>query len=249
MRWPISFMLSLDIHVVLLAGLSLSPAPSRPPPTPLEVSYVRLPPASEKGAPAQRDNVARIMKPDGMRNPRRGPTVTMRVTVAPSQPQRPAHVNKTAEQPPLPGARHIDDLAQRRYGEDDAGANASGRPAHDQSSITEPEHGHATFGASDVAGRVTFPSAGGDTRKVLEIIQARIDSVAPLVIASSHRCRPRAAEVRVEFVMSEAGYHRAHRLSGFDPGPCADRMVESILHLAEPYPYLAGWVPVRVRLR
>jgi TonB family protein len=81
----------------------------------------------------------------------------------------------------------------------------------------------------------------------VEIIQARIDAVTPVVHATAEGCRRVQGQVRLAFTLHPSGYSDRQRVMRSSGNPCLDAQIESILHLAEPYPYVAGWIPVTVR--
>jgi len=89
----------------------------------------------------------------------------------------------------------------------------------------------------------------GELLSPLEIIQARIDAVTPLVQRSNSACRANQGVARVKFRMNVRGYKEEHLITRTSGSHCLDEQIEEILHLAEPYPYLAGWVPVEVKFR
>jgi TonB family protein len=88
---------------------------------------------------------------------------------------------------------------------------------------------------------------GGDALRRVELIQARINAVTPLVHSTAEGCRDRSGEVRVRFRVQPDGYSAARRILRSSGNPCLDAQVETIIHLAEPYPYVADWVPVTVK--
>ncbi|RLB58017.1 MAG: hypothetical protein DRI34_06125 [Deltaproteobacteria bacterium] len=240
MRWFICLLLSVDTHLLALAGLSLS-GPARPEETPpLQVSLLHLAaPAARTGTAAPETGRAR--RPDRPARPRAaGARVTMKVTLA---------------KPPAPGHRQLTAAVPARCRPDAPPSRLARRPPPDPgmtprnhvASVSDPEGNHS----HPAPGPPADPAddrPGGDTRPLLEIIQARIDAVAPLVLAASRPCPRARGRARVLFIVSPAGYHRRHRVAGIDPGDCRDERIEAIIHLAEPYPYLAGWIPVSVPL-
>jgi outer membrane biosynthesis protein TonB len=87
----------------------------------------------------------------------------------------------------------------------------------------------------------------GDTRELIKIIQARIDAVTPLVHASAGPCQSTRGVVHLKFVVNQAGYPGGFRIISSSGVRCLDDEVDNVLHMAEPYPYVAGWIPVTVR--
>lgn len=90
---------------------------------------------------------------------------------------------------------------------------------------------------------------GGDPRPLVQIIQARIDAVTPLVQATAPGCRREAGVVRLVFWMNRRGYPEQYRIVRSSGSDCLDGEVDNVLHLAEPYPFVAGWVPVSINYR
>lgn len=89
--------------------------------------------------------------------------------------------------------------------------------------------------------------AGGDRRSLIENIQSRLDRVAPLVHRTSQGCRNASGLARIRFVMDTAGYPIGYQILSSAGNPCLDTQIDTVLHLAEPYPFVAGWVPVKVK--
>jgi outer membrane biosynthesis protein TonB len=89
--------------------------------------------------------------------------------------------------------------------------------------------------------------AGGDTRELIKIIQARIDAVTPLVHASAGPCQTVKGVVHLKFFVNQAGYPCGFRIISSSGVRCLDDEIDNVLHMAEPYPYVAGWIPVTVR--
>ena len=88
---------------------------------------------------------------------------------------------------------------------------------------------------------------GGSRKALLELIQARIDAVAPLVHRTSAGCRNASGLARIRFVIDTNGYPIGYQILDSSGNGCLDGQIDTLLHLAEPYPFVAGWVPVRVR--
>ncbi len=89
--------------------------------------------------------------------------------------------------------------------------------------------------------------AGGDRRSLIENVQARIDRVAPLVHRTSQGCRNASGLARIRFLMDTSGYPIGYQILSSAGNPCLDTQIDTVLHLAEPYPFVAGWVPVKVK--
>jgi TonB family protein len=82
---------------------------------------------------------------------------------------------------------------------------------------------------------------------LIEIIQARIDAITPLVHATAGPCKTEKGVVRLKFVVNPAGYPHGFRIVDSSGVRCLDDEIDNVLHLAEPYPYVAGWIPVTVK--
>ncbi len=98
--------------------------------------------------------------------------------------------------------------------------------------------------------RVEPPSSdqpGGDIRARLAIIQARINAITPLMQATAAGCRAQSGLVRVVLRLNPRGYPCGHRIIDSTAPACLLQEVDTILHMGEPYPYLAGPIPITVR--
>jgi hypothetical protein len=109
----------------------------------------------------------------------------------------------------------------------------------------DPRRGAGDFLSSDAAGA----AAGGDTRPRLQIIQARIDEITPLIHHTTRGCELATGLLRIRFTMGPAGYTHQVRVVSSSGNPCLDSQIATILHLAEPYPYLEGWIPVTMKFQ
>jgi hypothetical protein len=96
-------------------------------------------------------------------------------------------------------------------------------------------------------GNAELPEYGGDIRPRLDIIQAKIDAVTPLMHRTSTNCWSEGGIVMVKFSMNHEGYPTGHRIVRSSGSNCLDKEVDTVLHMAEPYPFVAGWVPVAVK--
>ena len=115
-----------------------------------------------------------------------------------------------------------------------------------------PLHHHASGAdaAPQRAPAIAPPAErGGSRRERIAIIQARIDRVTPLMHCTDRdrECRQRSGLARIRFLLDRRGYPRGYQLLDSAGAPCLDRQIDTVLHMAEPYPYVAGWIPVRVR--
>jgi TonB family protein len=109
--------------------------------------------------------------------------------------------------------------------------------------------GHARLGAAALASdsgtvSVAVGDGGGDISPRLRIIQYRIDSVVELLRSARRDCPGSKGSVRIEFQIQPNGYPAARRLRASSGDPCLEEKAGAIIHLAEPYPYVSGWVPV-----
>jgi len=86
----------------------------------------------------------------------------------------------------------------------------------------------------------------GDTRPLIDSIQARIDAVTPLVHATAWGCRHHQGRAELRFLIGPRGYPLGHQLLDSSGSYCLDGYISEVLHLAEPYPLVEGWVPVHV---
>jgi outer membrane biosynthesis protein TonB len=53
--------------------------------------------------------------------------------------------------------------------------------------------------------------------------------------------------VHLKFFVNQAGYPGGFRIIASSGVRCLDDEIDNVLHMAEPYPYVAGWIPVTVR--
>ena len=90
---------------------------------------------------------------------------------------------------------------------------------------------------------------GGSQLALFDIIQRRIDAISPLVHRTTIGCRALGGQARVRFLMNDQGYPLGYQILDSSGSPCLDAEIDTVLHLAEPYPRVAGWIPVRVTFR
>jgi len=246
MRALHSFLISLNVHVWGLVLLSLVFAFGRNPPEPqrIEVQFLRLPAALDGVTPdipkATRSESEAEACPgrtvDRARERvrrQRGPRVEYRVRVAKTTAR--VAVRESGTWVPASGTRlreaAVHDLGSRLAGVSPESPSASGQDS--ASGKQWPQN------LMDVA--------GGDTRELIKIIQARIDAVTPLIHASAGSCQTMKGVVHLKFVVNRAGYPCGFRIISGSGVRCLDDEVDNVLHMAEPYPYVAGWIPVTVR--
>ncbi len=118
--------------------------------------------------------------------------------------------------------------------EADPGAVRPGRP------------GEGVFGVGGDVGTVTVTvgDGGGDVSPRLLLIQKRIDSVVAMLRTARKDCPGTKGFVRIEFQIQKNGYPAYKRLRASSGDPCLEDKAGAVIHLAEPYPYVSGWVPV-----
>lgn len=251
-----SFLISLNTHVWGLVLLSLvfiyEPKPTEPQrievqflklPAPLEGSSLDAPQtvrskAANKAALAEKTE--RGNRPQERAHRRRGPRVEYRVRVAKST--APVTVRETGTW--VPAARMpLREAALHNLGSRIAGVSPDAPPT--------AEHRPSAAGSRSTAVPLwpqnLVDETGGDTRELIKIIQARIDAVTPLVHASAGPCQSTRGVVHLRFVVNRAGYPRGFRIIASSGVRCLDDEVDNVLHMAEPYPFVAGWIPVTVR--
>ncbi len=90
---------------------------------------------------------------------------------------------------------------------------------------------------------------GGSQLALFDIIQRRIDAISPLIHRTTTGCRAMGGQARVRFLMNAHGYPLGYQVLDSTGSPCLDAEIDTVLHMAEPYPRVAGWVPVRVTFR
>ncbi len=121
-------------------------------------------------------------------------------------------------------------------------------PHQDVAKVHLPEPGMQSDSSAQEGDDDKFDlDPGGDTRPLVQIIQARIDEVTPLVHHTSGGCRFEEGVVRMRFRISPHGYTEVKRVVNSSGPSCLEEVAEKVLHMAEPYPYVAGWVPVTVK--
>lgn len=119
-------------------------------------------------------------------------------------------------------------------GNADPGVIRSGRP------------GEGVLGVGEDIGTVTVTvgNGGGDVSPRLLLIQKRIDSVVAMLRSARRDCPGAKGVVRIEFQIQPNGYPSVRRLRASLADPCLEEKAGAVIHLAEPYPYVSGWVPV-----
>ncbi|MBW2704095.1 MAG: hypothetical protein JRF33_25025 [Deltaproteobacteria bacterium] len=111
-----------------------------------------------------------------------------------------------------------------------------------------PFHAHDGADASNPMPRV-MDKPGGSQLALFDIIQRRIDAISPLVHRTAIGCRALGGQARIRFLMNAQGYPLGYQVLDSSGSPCLDAEIDTVLHMAEPYPRVAGWIPVRVTFR
>ena len=252
MRLLHSFLISLNAHIWGVLLLSLVFVVSKPDPESqrIEIQLLKLPAPVDGSLGVDRSSDSEVAvrttrvpgeKPREHIRKQRGPRVEYRVRVAKTAssvavrdsgtwvPARSIRLRPSAEY--APGSR-ISGVSPEAPSTRGGGVP---KRANDESQTTN----HDPLPWDD--------STGGDTRPLLDVIQARIDAVTPPVHASAGPCQTETGMVRLKFVVNQAGYPCGFRIVASSGVRCLDDEVDNVLHMAEPYPYVAGWIPVTVR--
>jgi len=258
MRLFHSFLISLNAHIwgVVLLSLVFVVSRTEPRPRRIEVRLLKLPAPvdgdsvaiSEMSLPRaradRRSDSEVALRPTSIREhmrEKRGPRVEYRVRVAKSPPA--VAVRDSGTWVPASSIR-IQRSAEYAPGSRISGVSpespSTGGGGAPKRANNEPQTiNHDPLPRDD--------SIGGDTRPLIEIIQARIDAIAPLMHATAGPCQTEKGIVRLKFVVNQAGYPCGFRIVVSSGVRCLDDEVDNVLHMAEPYPYVAGWIPVSIR--
>jgi len=86
----------------------------------------------------------------------------------------------------------------------------------------------------------------GDRQPLIDSIQARLDAVTPLVHDTAWGCREAQGRAELRFLIGPRGYALGYQLVRSTGSYCLDTYINEVLHLAEPFPVVQGWVPVHV---
>jgi len=231
-----SFLISFNAHVWVVVLLSAAFISEQKPPEPqrIEVQFFKLP-APLEGSTLDIPEATREAKsrPRQQLRKRRGPRVEYRVRVA----RTTASVDARESGTWVPASRiRLRETAVHDSGSRLAGASPEARSAPGQGSASGKQWPQ---NLADIA--------GGDTRELIKVIQARIDAVTPLIHASAGPCQSSRGVVHLKFVVNRAGYPCGFRIIASSGVRCLDNEVDNVLHMAEPYPFVAGWIPVTVR--
>jgi len=244
-----SFLVSLNAHIWVVVIISAVFIPEQKPPEPqrIEVQFLKLPAPLEgstldvsEATRAETKTEAFLPRKQVLK--RRGPRVEYRVRVAKTA--APVAFRESGTWVPASRIRlsetAVHDLGSKLAGESpdapDAGSASEKQWPHNLADDSAPQN---------AAG--PLDTEGGDTRELIKIIQARIDAVTPLVHASAGSCQAVKGVVHLKFIVNRAGYPCGFRIISGSGVHCLDHEVDNVLHMAEPYPFVAGWIPVTVR--
>ena len=273
MRLLHSFLISLNAHlwgVVLLSAVFVF-TQKEPEPQRIEVQLLKLPAPLEgtslsvSGATASRSAAESHAGLDASRSKtteqgdrrqeslrkKRGPRVEYRVRVAKTTAA--VAVRESGTWAPASSIRlrrsEMHASGSRISGvSPEARATADRRPpASGNDSMSDDNWPLNIADAPAPDGTGPLDGAGGDTRELIEIIQARIDAVTPLIHASAGPCQTLKGIVHLKFFVNRAGYPGGFRIVASSGVRCLDAEIDNVLHMAEPYPFVAGWIPVTVR--
>lgn len=265
-----SFLISLNAHVWVVVLLTAALVSEQKPPEPqrIEVQFLKLPAPLEGSAlsvpeATRAETKAEANLPRKRVRRQRGPRVEYRVRVARTTASVAARESGTW----VPASRiRLRETAVHDSGSRIAGTSPDAAPTperqpfvlskvsksekqwpHSLVDHAAPQNGVAPDGTEPQNSPGPLDVAGGDTRELIKVIQARIDAVTPLVHASAGPCQAVKGVVHLKFVVNRAGYPCGFRIIASSGVRCLDNEVDNVLHMAEPYPFVAGWIPVTVR--
>jgi hypothetical protein len=224
MRFGLSLLISTNVHVWTVVLVSLTWPHSAPvlPPEPVEVQLLKIPALPEPGDGGEVAKRERRIKP----REQSGPSVEYRVTISSRESPQTAPLKRSSSADLLAS----DDIAVGKV-EQRSIASAAGIEGAIENNLED---------------RLDL-NPGGDPRPLVEIIQARIDEITPLVHRTSGLCRYEQGIIKIRFRISRYGYTETNRIVRSSGPACLEEAAEKVLHLAEPYPYVAGWVPVTIK--
>jgi len=225
MRFFLSALVSIDVHIWALALAVLSWPQSGPvaEPDPMEVQIVRLPALPKPGDGGELiERGRRHISPPKYS----GPTVEYRVSISKSTSLGPVDLASSEDA----------DFVLRQVAKASVAQEFKIPPGFNTKPVRDDNE-------QDMADM----DPGGDQRPLVQIIQARIDEVTPLIHRTSGDCRFEEGIMKIRFRISHHGYTADKRIVNSSGPSCLDEVAEKILHMAEPYPYVAGWVPVTIR--
>ena len=260
MRLLHSFLISLNAHIWGVLLLSLVFVVSKPDPEPqrIEIQLLKLPAPVDGNSGVDRRSDSEVAvrmtrvpgeKPREHIRKQRGPRVEYRVRVAKTAssvavrdsgtwvPARSIRLQPPAEY--TPGARISGVSPEAR--------STSGGGVPTRANLEPLDVDHRPLPNDQGFLSATDITPGGDTRTLIEIIQTRIDAITPLVHATAGPCQTESGVVRLKFIVNQAGYPCGFRVIDYSGVRCLYDEIDNVLHMAEPYPYVAGWIPVSVR--
>ena len=274
-RERVALLVSFNLHLWVLVALAAhvwSPTPPEPEPEFLQVERIVLPPppAPEPGqvaalpSPEQRE--PEKLQPEKRRSMERQTRPQPAVLPPAAQPQ--VRWSFTVSEPLSPARRQelkllslrdedlshcLQEAARKQSAQDLAQAPDSSRERARSEAVVDPAPEDLPFHAHDGAERPRhLPQVGepgGSQLALIESIQRRIDAVSPVVHRTAWGCRAFGGQARLRFLMNDRGYPVGYQLLDSTGSGCLDAQIDTVLHLAEPYPRVAGWVPVRVTFR
>lgn len=244
MRFWISLLVSTNVHVWTFSLLVMHwamPVHTSEPKT-IELSMYKLPamPMPGNGGEIAEQSTSRTRS--GPHST--GPSVQYTVTVSKSAPTPESKMNPSeslyhSPLPPLPES----EMAQLEHGS--ASSNMEAKQ-HSLVAVSVPKT--SSLNVDNVGDdEVLDMDPGGDPRPLVKIIQARIDEVTPLIHKTSGDCSYEQGVVKIIFRISPHGYTASKRITNSSGARCLDEVAEKVLHMAEPFPHVAGWVPVTVK--
>jgi len=248
MRFTKSFLLSLNLHIWGIGLVSVVWLLSKPePPEHVEVKYIKLPRQvavveGESGVLPELVGVeeAEVKDRSRIRSSSRSSSRSPHALRALGRQKTP----RSRQRDRVPNGPTVEYRVRIAKQQSDQGVVQSNHSISPQETVVDDIPQTAGHRARQPADEVSFK---GDTRPLLEIIQARIDAVTPLAHASAPGCIDQSGIVKIAFLIDALGYPCGLRIMKSSGSPCLDQEVDNVLHLAEPYPYVAGWVPVTVR--
>ncbi len=107
----------------------------------------------------------------------------------------------------------------------------------------------------DLRATEALPSVRGrqrpqqDRERVIAMIKERIARVMPLVYWNTARKGQRVGQARVRFRMDRRGYVRELEIIEVEGVPDISDATHAVLHLAEPYVFVPGWIELELAFR
>lgn len=122
-------------------------------------------------------------------------------------------------------------------------ARPARRPPDD---AAEPNHGRPLEVGRSRAGKQSLTQ---DREAVLEMIRRRIAKTMPLVFWDPTQRGQQLGRATVRFRMTRGGYVSAYELVRSSGDLEMDEAAHTVLHLAEPYVYVPGWIELALTFR